>query len=186
MLEAHFDRARREIAAALSEGRGPRSLVRSIPFETASHKLWLPVRVNGAGPFWFIADTGNPGSTALSEETARQVGLAGPGPVADLDVGGVPQPGTPVRILATGPFEPYDGRRSDGILGADFNQRFVLEIDYAGRFLHLHDAGSFRYGGRGREVPFELRGGFIMPRFRIGRAGGREIDARLVVDTGVM
>ena len=51
------------------------SSAEDIPFELNANKPYLLVRINGAGPYWFILDTGSI-STVADTELAKMLDLA--------------------------------------------------------------------------------------------------------------
>jgi hypothetical protein len=77
------------------------------------------------------------------------------------------------------------GRDFDGILGAEFVRRFVVEVDYAARVLRIHDRETFAYAGSGETVPIRFNAsghpvfdGLVTP------VGGSPIPARIALDLG--
>ena len=127
----------------------------------------LPATVNGIGPFQFLLDTGGAGGH-LDGEIAKRLGLklergiASVSGSANLEVGVIPE-----AMLAVGaarhrglllvsplaPNEPILGRPFEGILGSDFLQRYVLELNYDAHVLRLYEPADFRYTGRGQARP---------------------------------
>src|SRR5205085_12471666 len=117
----------------------------NISFELNSNKIFLPVRINGGEPRWFVLDSGCP-VTAVDMDVAkelrlpvtgeRQIAGAGEGrtsvgntkveslSVADLQL----FPSTVWALGVNKPVSPYEGRRIDGLLGVDFLERFVVRI----------------------------------------------------------
>src|SRR5438477_10554320 len=51
------------------------SSAENIPFELNANKPYLQVRINGAGPYWFILDTGSV-STVVDTELAKMLEIA--------------------------------------------------------------------------------------------------------------
>jgi len=47
----------------------------STSFELNGHKIYVPVRINSKGPYWFILDTGSV-SDVVDTETAKSLGIA--------------------------------------------------------------------------------------------------------------
>jgi Aspartyl protease len=162
--------------------------------EMNANKPRTPVRVNGAGPFDFLVDTGSifdlvdtdraaelgivsagefaaggAGEATMTTSTATDVRLG----VGDLDL--------PPQNVEVAPINAaigkLEGRRLDGLLGHDFFSRFPVELDYA--------AGTLSVVGepRGTEVPLRLvrRHPFVRAAFELG---GRRFEQEFVVDTG--
>lgn len=148
----------------------------SLPIELANRNVYVPVRAAGRD-LWFVLDTGASASV-IDLETARSLGLrlgaalqvrgagegsaasamlATPLPVAPLDA-----PGHGVHApaaIALDAVAAHAGRAIHGILGADFIRASVLEIDYAGERLRLHDHDRFDDRGGGERLPLTFRAG---------------------------
>jgi hypothetical protein len=168
--------------------------VTTAPFELYANKPRAPVRVNGAGPFDFLVDTGSI-FDVLDTERAAELGIASAGEHA---AGGAGE-GTMTTSRATGVLLGFDdlelepqnvqvapinaavgrleGRRLDGLLGYDFFSRFPLELDYTAGTL------SVAREARGAEVELTLvrRHPFVRLAFELG--GGR-FEQEFLVDTG--
>jgi hypothetical protein len=76
------------------------------------------------------------------------------------------------------------GRRFEGVLGADFFGRFVVEIDYADERVILHDPRRFRPHPEDVRVALEIDGGLPYARGSVLLPDGREITGRFLIDTG--
>ena len=74
-------------------------------------------------------------------------------------------------------------REVDGILGKEFFDQFVVEIDYAHRLLNVYDRSSYKYAGSGKAIPLEVGEQQIFVRAQI-RAAGRTLAGRFLIDTG--
>jgi hypothetical protein len=74
-------------------------------------------------------------------------------------------------------------RELDGILGKQFFDQFVVEIDYAQRFLTVYDRSSYKYAGSGKEIPLEIGEQHIFAKAQI-RVSGRPLTGRFLLDTG--
>lgn len=145
----------------------------TVPFELVNRHIVVGVTVNGSTPLPFVLDTGDK-VAILDLDRARQLGLA---MGRDVHVGGIgadrlagfflagasfgvpalPSFTQPVAIaIPLSRLAARLGHEFDGILGADFIQRFVVEIDYAKRTLTLHDPSTFAYDGPGESIPIRL------------------------------
>src|SRR5205823_2061612 len=71
-------------AAVATSPRGP---CLETSFELANNKVWVPVRVNGSDPQWFLLDSGAMGMSVVSRECADRLGLATDEPQAATGVG---------------------------------------------------------------------------------------------------
>jgi membrane-associated protease RseP (regulator of RpoE activity) len=68
------------------------------------------------------------------------------------------------------------------VIGFDFINRFVDEIDFDGRVLTLHDPKTFRYAGPGTAVPITLAGATPVVKMKLD--GELEGDFRVDVGSG--
>ena len=104
---------------------------RRIPFELVGNHIYLRGRVNNSEPLWFLFDTGAAASY-LDARQAKTLGLGVPGDSAKVvvDFPGVTLRNQAFSIQPLG-FWIYDGHAVDGMLGYDFINRFLFEIDYA-------------------------------------------------------
>jgi PDZ domain/Aspartyl protease len=157
----------------------------------------VPVRVNGAGPFWCAFDSGGGHVLSLDSAIAEKAGFrptgtgnsAGVGPevVADkrlpgatLQIGQLSIPNRTVVIRPMGQYVPYDC-----IFGTATLDSFAVEIDYVAPAVRLYDAQTFKPGQRAVSIPmtFDNHGGPIVPA-RLILQPGEEVYAKFLVDTG--
>jgi predicted aspartyl protease len=91
---------------------------------------------------------------------------------------------SPRRIVAI-PSDKQRGRRGrDGILGAGFFRRFVVEIHPLKRTFTLREPKEFSYSGNGRIIPFEFRKDTPIVEAAILSANGGPVRAKFEIDTG--
>jgi hypothetical protein len=173
-----------------------------IPVEISNEKVFVKVRVNGAGPFGFILDTGA-GGNVLSRGPAEKLGLriegekeghfgAGEGVRmkqgwargVTLDVHGIRLTPRAIHVLPLNHVSEYEGRSVGGLLGFEFLSRYVVEIDYGGKVVRLHDPATFTYDGPGPRIPFRLLGHLVVVRAAVTVPDRSPIEADMVVDTG--
>ncbi|HEV2105798.1 MAG TPA: aspartyl protease family protein, partial [Candidatus Eisenbacteria bacterium] len=172
--------------------------------ELRSNKPWVQVRINGSAPQTFILDSGCAIGSVVAREcadrlrfglgagTRRNLG-AGEGvsvavtsmPDVTLDAGGDTLHVPRVGVFPLAHVSPYEGRRVDGLLGADFLGRNVVELDYAHRSVRTFDPATFAYAGPGTSIPITLEAGLVVAEGAIAPPGGTPIPCRFVVDTGV-
>lgn len=171
----------------------------SFPFETDGGHILVGGRVQGSEPVWLLLDTAASGAL-IDADFARSIGLqahgeataVGPaGPVGGALVSGarVALPGVEltVRTAQTMPLEFLSrgcGRKIVAILGHEFFERFVVEVDYTARVLRLSDPDSFRYAGRGESIPMVLHSLQPYVRARVDLGNGKSQDGEFVVDAG--
>ncbi len=165
--------------------------------------IYLPVRINGAGPFAFVLDTGAGGMSAVDQSVADSLGMQS----TRLGVGGGAGEDTvtfnsvePAAFSVDGvsfgmqdamglPLHRIDsqwGKRKDGLFGGDLLSTLVTRIDYANRAVTLHDARSYEYKGPGERIPLQIFQNFLFAEGQVLLYGSdKPIDALFLVDTGV-
>jgi hypothetical protein len=173
-----------------------------VPFQLLANGVFVPVYINGKGPFFFELDTGSDMSMVASE-TAAAIGLEAHGAMQGMGAGSssvamamIPRldlalPGGPVMSTTEAGTAPMAGlwplvaRRIDGDLGYDVLRHYVVKIDYHRRLVLLYDPATYRYDGPGASLPFTLWGDYdpqiagelIVP-------GRPPIPVRYTIDTG--
>ncbi len=177
---------------------------RGIPFEINSDKIYVQARLNGKGPFWLMLDTGSPGMV-LDSATAEALGLtlgasgetvgAGEGTFPITEVEGTVDAELPgVRLVrqqtAVGPLDavvgPFEGRPLQGLLGChNLMTRFVVEIDYEHRLLHLVAPEDFEPGDDALIVPLTIDQGHPFVEATLQPLRGDPITGWFLVDTGM-
>lgn len=75
-------------------------------------------------------------------------------------------------------------RKVDGILGAEFFHKFVVEIDYAARLINVYEPAGYRYTGKGDKLPLEVEPQHVFVRAKIFSQGRQALPVKLLVDTG--
>jgi hypothetical protein len=180
--------------------------VHTSPFEITNNKPFVRVTVNGSGPQSFILDTGNNAASILARECADRLGLTrgaeqkaqiGAGAGVDAGISTADRPitygvlgetltvATPT-VLTLGHVARLEGRRVDGLIGADFLARHVVTLDYAKSTITTQDPERYAPPAKATVVPLELDTGWpIVVGTVTPRGGGEPISCRLIVDTGV-
>jgi hypothetical protein len=176
-----------------------RSLLET-PFALYSNLIFVSVRVNDSPPLSFLLDTGA-GMTVLNARQVKALNLKTEGKIsvsgnsadnteaAFVKDASLALPGTepfqvPMISLPLDAVEALMGRTLDGILGYDFFQRFVVEVDYAGRTVRLYDPARYRYAGGGEVIPLKLEGNRPFLQAAVTPTGQRPIEGKFLVDTG--
>ena len=170
-----------------------------IPLELSSDLMVVKARVNRSRPLHFIFDTGA-AISVIDPESAQALGLRAKGKLNLDATGGTVQSGLiqPVSLslagvtvfnqaLATidlGTFASLFGFKIDGIIGHDFINNFVVEIDYAAGLLNLYEPASYKYSGAGESIPIEIIEKTPFARARIMLNGREPIEGKFEVDTG--
>lgn len=167
-----------------------------IPFELDNNLILLNVRVNNSRPLRFIFDTGA-SITVTTPQIAARLGLGKGGQKIKglgtggsfeatiiqgvrLSVAGVEVARQPVALF---PFGPVGCFKFDGIIGYDFINEFVVEIDYVNRKMNLYDPRSYKYSGSGEVIPITLpRKPFVRVAVRL--PGREPVEGPFEIDTG--
>jgi predicted aspartyl protease len=173
--------------------------VAQIPIELSGNEVFLQLRVNGSEPLWFGLDTGA-GGTVISTETVEALGLklegshrtqgaGGHVPSSTvrgvrLDIGGARLEDLSVQTIALTSIENAMGHKMDGILGAEFFRRYVVELDYENQRVGVYEPAGFEYRGGGESLPltFELNHPYV--RAKVAMPGREPVEGKFVLDTG--
>jgi hypothetical protein len=168
----------------------------TIPIDLTRNRVMVPVKVNGSKPLSFQLDTGY-GTDTIHPDLVEPLGLKRAGRLTIVGIAGEEQAGTyggavfdfggityaPPRVASL-PAEAQRHHRRDGILGADFFRRFIVEIDSSNNMLRLYEPKSFQYTGRGETLTLQftadtpiIAAAVVMPRHT-------PIRGRFEIDTG--
>ena len=178
--------------------------IMTIPFRAVGSTVLLPVSVNGSDPGWFILDSGG-NSCIIAKPFAGRLGLhpttggdakgAGQGTVpydryqesVRFSVGGLPLE-CPQRHVIGLDFSNQPeviGTSIDGVLGTDFFNTYVVEIDYSRRVVRAFDPTSFHYTGHGENVPITVNENRLPLIDAVLTVNGKDsAKRRLLVDSG--
>jgi PDZ domain-containing protein/aspartyl protease len=170
-----------------------------IPFELSGDLIVLKVSVNRSRPLHFIFDTGA-GISVIDPQSARALRLRAKGKLKLDATGGSVQGGLiqPVSLSVPGvevfnqalatidldALAPLFGYKIDGIIGHDFINSFVVEIDYASGLMNLYEPQHYKYTGAGESIPIEIREKTPYVRARIVLNGREPIEGKFEIDTG--
>ena len=190
------------LAGSAPDVAGP--ILGALPFEIASNKPFVQVSINGSPRQWFILDSGCAGTSVIARECAERAGLHGEGETethlgagagvrvgvaavhdVTLEVGGASMTSPELRIFPLAHVARFEGRRVDGLIGQDFLERYVVEIDYARGRIRILDPMRFVPPAGGSSIPITLEDGLAVAEGAVTVRGGDSIPCRLVIDTGV-
>ena len=172
-----------------------------LPFEYRARHVWLKASVDGGPPADFIFDTGA-SLSVLDSAYAAKLGLKTEGRqqgqgagavggasfavlpslrVAAEDGDGIELKDVHVAVLSVNEaMAPYFWRDCAGVIGFDFIDRFVDEIDFDGRLLTLHDPKTYQHSGPGTAIPMTLAGHTPVVKMRLDG----ELEGDFRVDVG--
>jgi hypothetical protein len=182
-----------------SRSREP--LAKAIPFEVSANKVFLRVRINDAGPFWFQLDSGSI-YNVLDRGKAEGLGIrfqgrsrartAGESVVEithasgiSLQLGGIALKGLDVAVLPlNSSLASAEGHEIDGLLGYDFIRRYCIEIDYLDRILNIYAPDTCNAIAIGEAVPLAIQNGALYASGTVVLGSNEEIPGTFLVDTG--
>jgi len=170
-----------------------------IPFELSGDLIVLKVRVNRSRPLRFIFDTGA-GISVIDPQSARALRLRATGKLKLDATGGSVQSGLIQSVslslagvevfnqaLATIDLDgmaPFFGFKIDGVIGHDFINNFVVEIDYASSLMNLYEPQHYNYTGAGESIPLEIIEKTPYVRGLVVLNGREPIEGKFEIDTG--
>ena len=171
-----------------------------IPFELGrNNHVFLRVGINDSEPLWFILDTG--ATTLISLGRAHSLGLKlrrgedgfGAGEnaieVSEIETATLKLPGLSFRERGISAIPDTSlptslDHRIDGLLGANFFRRFVVEIDYGARTLTLRSPRGFRYSGGGERIPIRTAEDLIFARAVVEPQRRAPLSGWFAIDSG--
>lgn len=183
--------------AADTETNSPSSSVR-VPFEFRQGSVIVRARVNATNAeLSFKLDTGF-GVTTIHPDLVEPLQLKRAGSLTIIGIAGKEQAGSftganfdfggatySPRRVAVIPSDAERRRRNrDGILGAGFFRRFVVELDPTSRMMTLHDPGQFQYTGKGEIIPLEFPKDTPIVEAAIHFTNRPPVRARFEIDSG--
>jgi len=163
------------VVVMIASAAMPPKPVAVVPFDLFDGRVFLSVRVNGNGPGDFEFDSAA-GSSSVSRRFGERIRLETPLMTSVAGAGD----GTQLTPLATDvefsiaaltfraarvPLIDFDaldlavGRRSDGLVGRELLERYVVAFDYEARTMTAYEPGGFEYRGRGTALPIEIAAG---------------------------
>ncbi len=180
--------------------RLPRKAV-EVPTQRAGEHVFVQAKMNGAGPYWFLLDSGSQ-IGVITEDLAREAGLKLKGYVAVVhevggtatnkmyegaafDLGGAIYKASSVAARPRETFrrmERLHGRRFDGVIGHGLFLCSVLELDYQKRILRLRR----RLPADSQMPPLQLSSAQEGPILTtsVMLPGGKVVKGRFLIDTG--
>lgn len=177
-----------------------RSLVEQADVEVGNNLIFVSTRVDDSQPLTFILDTGASGMV-LDKRRLSELGLAltgsgdattGGGSVAaattspaTIRVGRAELPDVPLTAIDLTPLDMATGHRIDGVLGYEFFARFVVEIDYVGRRIRMHQPDLYAAPDGMVALPVAFEEQIPFTRIDVTGASGRQVPARVEIDTGM-
>jgi len=175
----------------------PRSSVR-LPFEFQHGSVIVRARVNATNAeFSFKLDTGF-GVTTVHPDWVETLQLKRAGSLTIIGIAGKEQAGSftgarfdfggatysPRRVAVIPSDAEKRHRNRDGILGASFFRRFVVELDPTSHRMTLHEPGEFQYTGKGEIIPLAFPKDTPVVEAAIHFPNRPPVTARYEIDSG--
>lgn len=151
-----------------AEPRCPGNVASVTPRFVQHALIVIPVRINQAGPFDFMVDTGSQ-ITVIDPSLAAELGLRPQGKVGLVSVASFAQASATTldtleadsMVVEKSPAIVQDLRqiqaadpRIHGVLGESFLAHFDLLVDYGHKLLCLDETNAMRDSLRGERIPF--------------------------------
>ena len=169
----------------------------TVPFNFDNNHIMIAATLNGAGPIWFLVDTGADvnyiNQSRLSEfklEPYGKLKTIGGGETATtgafvehvtLRIGDVELRNQHASVLELKGLEKLYGMPLGGLLGFDFLSRFIVDIDYVQQTLTLYPRAQLTPGGV--HVPLVMQGSQPYLGGTI-RVGNEIIPSWFILDVG--
>lgn len=168
-----------------------------VPIEIVRGTLFVNGQINESKPLRFKVDTGF-GITTIHPQVAEELGLERAGRMTIVGIAGDEEAATyngakfkfgdatysPRRVAALPSEARRRGNRRDGILGAGFFRRFVVEIDSAAKVMRLYEPRDFAYSGAGEIIPLEFKADTPIIDAAIVPKDTEAISGKFEIDTG--
>jgi hypothetical protein len=181
----------------------PKILAR-IPFDIVGTYVVLHVRINDNPPLNLLLDSGI-GTTLITELTAGdsivldrtyKTILKGLGTGTDmqawvsdsnnLKIGKLHLKNQTIMIMETDVFNlsKHTGTKANGILGSDFFENQIVQVDYTHDCIYLYDKNGFIPPKGFVSIPIRMEGHKMFMDVPIQDATGRIRTVRMLIDTG--
>jgi predicted aspartyl protease len=177
----------------------PHAKSQTLPFNFDNNHIMVLTTVNGAGPIWFLVDTGA-NYSIINQSRLDELHLTPYGGLKTIGGGSSAASGSYVQhvtyrlgdvelrdqhaaVLELDGLEKLYGMPLGGLLGFDFLSRFVTDIDYVAKTLTLHPRTFDTSQEKGTTVPLVMQG--EQPYFGGSiRVGDEKIPAWFILDVG--
>jgi hypothetical protein len=168
-----------------------------VPIRLRHGDLLAETTVNGSAPLEFKVDTGF-GINVINPNRVESLGLKRVGSMTIIGIAGEERADTyggavlnlgtmsyaPRRIAALPSESRRRWRTRDGILGAGFFRKFVVEIDIPAKQMKLYQPEAWSYAGKGEIIPIHFQSDTPIIDVQIVPAGKEPIQGRFEIDTG--
>jgi len=160
-----------------------------LPFQLLANCPFVPVKINGRGPFNFEVDTGS-SSSPFARELAEEMGFdprpnVRSGQPTEVRLADNFAVKIPASFASFAGLWPLIGRRTYGDIGFGVLKNYVVQFDYESRELNFFDPDKFQYNGPGISLPAVLVNNYD-PQFEgeLVVDGIPPIKTKFTLDTG--
>jgi hypothetical protein len=143
--------------------------------------VYVQGSIAGSRPLWILISSGSAGS-AIDAKVAKELGI---GPGAVFTMGGAEVPVDKLARADLAAVEDQAGHRVDAVIGYDLFRRYVVEIDYYGQVVRLHDPATYRADPRAAWLPMRVEKGRAYVTAKVDFAGLAPALREYRLDTGV-
>lgn len=171
-----------------------------ISFEQGDNLPYLQVRVNNSKPLNFVLDSGASvwvinksvaQALRLKADNEGKITGAGAGAVnvaytkdVSFDLSGFKNEVSNVALIDLSDLSSTLGHQIDGIIGYDFFEQYVVEIDYDANIVRLYDPKNYQYSGSGEVIPITIKKKHAFLNAKIKVAGKESVEREYLIDSG--
>jgi hypothetical protein len=160
-----------------------------IPASFVHNLIFIPVRINGGTPSLFELDS-SAAHTSIEPARARELGLqisaANTVDNAVLTLTGVQLTPGSLPVIARSNFAETTGQPAQGVLGRDFLDRVVVNVDYQRQTVQLFDPASFApTADQGKSFPLTSSGPAMLLRAKADVSGHKNFEADFAINTAL-
>lgn len=172
----------------------------TLPFQYQKRHIYLIGSINGHPGMVLLLDSGS-SESGLDVHTAQALRLA-PGPMKNADIGlgdGATFVASPIRVrIGLGPLslsqkmllvelsglEQVSGQRIDGILGAPFFKRYVVELNFHTHILKVFAPAHYQPRPQDTPIPISMKHNVPIVASTLFFGVNQRLTADLELDTG--
>lgn len=159
------------------------------PFEIVDRVIYVRGTVNGSRPLWLLISSGSGGS-AIDTAVAKELGLAPNSGTAisrpvTAAIGGAEVAMQKLSVIDLSSAEDQAGHEIDAVIGYELFKRYVVDIDYYGAILRLHEPVNYRPDLRATALPIRVSNRRAFLQAEVKLAGRDSFTREYRIDTGI-
>jgi predicted aspartyl protease len=175
-----------------------------LTFKNESNLMIIPIKINGAGPYNFILDSGSESGMIFDKLIIGKNNLVNARVIPvyakngtkitdiyvanniDVDLRGVSGADQSMYVLQENfvNIENVLGVEAHGILGSEIFNRFVVEIDYIKMKVRLTKPSAFKLPRGYKKFEISIENSRPFMNVKVKQKGEESIDIKLLIDTG--